>query len=205
MTSSLRIDAATLRAFITDDFPRIHRELVPSEAKGTFVVRVELRGEATFKLQIDGAKLTVTTESVAKPDAWVSLDATHAERFFHAFMKSGKVLSTPPVLLTDPRLLKNLCMASGTLAFELRDFRESPDAAPARFSIRAAVGSAAAKKTAADPADVEIQAGETTLLALASAKMAPESALADGDVQVTGKRLIAMQLALAFAPFFRKA
>ena len=205
MTSPLRIDAGTLRAFITEDFPRIHREVVPGDAKGSFVVRVELRGEATFKLEIDGPKLTVTTDVVPKPDAWVSIDAKSAEQFFHAFMKSGRVLTTPPVLLTDPRLLKNLCMASATLALDMRDFRATPESVPTRFSIRAAVGSAAAKKTAADAPDVEIQAGESTLLALASAKMAPESALSDGDVQISGKKFVAMQLALAFAPFFRKA
>ena len=71
--------------------------------------------------------------------------------------------------------------------------------------MRAAVGSAAAKKTAADPADVEIQAGEQTLLALSSAQVAPDDALANGDVQLTGKKFVAMQLALAFAPFFKKA
>ncbi|MFO0663357.1 MAG: SCP2 sterol-binding domain-containing protein [Polyangiaceae bacterium] len=204
MSSPLRIDAINLRDFIVQDFPRIHSELVPQTAQGSFVVRIELRGEGTFKLEVSGSKLTVSTQFVPRPDAWVSLDAAAADAFFSAFLKSGKVLSTPPVLLTDPRLLKNLCMASAHLSFELRDFREAPDAPPRKFTAEAAVGTAAAKKVAGDAADVTVRAGERTLLALASAKMAPEDALSDGDVELTGKKFVAMQLALAFAPFFKK-
>jgi hypothetical protein len=34
--------------------------------------------------------------------------------------------------------------------------------------------------------------------------LAPEEALADGDVQVRGNRMLALQLALAVAPFYPK-
>ena len=67
---------------------------------------------------------------------------------------------------------------------------------------RLAVG-APARKIDPDP-DVTIEVSLATVERILDGKLGPEEALADGDVRVTGKRLVAGQLAFALAPLFPK-
>jgi putative sterol carrier protein len=53
-----------------------------------------------------------------------------------------------------------------------------------------------------DDADVTVEARFATIERVLCGELAPEDALADGEVTVRGNRLLAMQLALAVAPFY---
>jgi putative sterol carrier protein len=65
-------------------------------------------------------------------------------------------------------------------------------------------GFGAATRRGIDPedADVTVEARLATIERVLGGDLAPEDALADGDVTVRGNRLLAMQLALAVAPFY---
>jgi putative sterol carrier protein len=63
---------------------------------------------------------------------------------------------------------------------------------------------APARKRAPDP-DVVIETSLATYVRMLAGELGPEDALVDGDVRVDGKRLLAVQLAFAVAPFFPRA
>ncbi|MGC4079458.1 MAG: SCP2 sterol-binding domain-containing protein [Rubrivivax sp.] len=103
--------------------------------------------------------------------------------------------------MSDPRILKRVKMVTGTIELAMRDFDDGTGAR--RASLVVSVG-APAKKVEPDP-DVVVETSMTTYMRLLGAQMGPEDALSDGDVKVTGKRLVAMQFAFAVAPLFPRA
>jgi putative sterol carrier protein len=100
------------------------------------------------------------------------------------------------VLMSDPRVLKRLSMVNGRVELALADFEGG------RVSMVAGFGDAAKRGIDVDDPDVVIEAKMRTFEKLLEGKLAPEEALADGDVVQRGKKMIAMQLALAIAPFY---
>jgi hypothetical protein len=106
------------------------------------------------------------------------------------------------VMLGDPRVLKRIKMVTGAVELAIRDFEEPGGAGGGarRVALAIALG-APAKKL--DPApDVVIETSMKTYLRLLDGTMGPEDALADGDVSVKGRRMLAMQLAFAIGPLF---
>jgi putative sterol carrier protein len=90
-------------------------------------------------------------------------------------------------------------MAHGRIEIALRDFEGE------RMSVVLGFGSAARRRIDPDDADVVVEAGMDTVERMLAGTLAPEDALADGDVRVRGNRMLALQLALAVAPFYPKA
>ena len=98
--------------------------------------------------------------------------------------------------MSDPRVIKRVAMASGRV--ELATTDENGD----RMAVVFGFGAAARRDIDPDEADVVIETQLATIDRVLRGELAPEDALADGGVTLRGNRLLAMQLALAVAPFY---
>jgi putative sterol carrier protein len=87
-------------------------------------------------------------------------------------------------------------MANGRIELALADV------AGERLALVFGFGDAARKEIDAERADAVVETRVATLERIARGELGPEEALADGDVRVRGNRFLAMQLALAVAPFY---
>jgi putative sterol carrier protein len=85
-------------------------------------------------------------------------------------------------------------MASGKIELALVDLDGE------RVAMTVAFGAAAKKTIDPDDPDVTIEATVAVFEEILAGKLAPEEAIAEGRVTVKGKKLLAMQMALALAP-----
>jgi hypothetical protein len=198
----------TVESLFTDVYPALHRKLVSdtSAAKGealTSVVRLE-GGGPSYTIVIRGKDIDVTEGEAEGAPLWVALDRDVVERFLEDFMGpknyAPKMALTagaaPLVLLSDPRVMRRLAMVSARVALALTDFEGE------RVSLVCGSGDVAKKGIDPDDPDVIIEATMDTLQRLVGGQLSPEEALADGHVAQRGKRFVAMQYALALAPFY---
>ncbi len=198
----------TLSTLITEVVPAAHARLVPlSAGKEPFVCAFELDGEGCWVITLNGAEMRVSKGDEKTPNARIRAKAsdvgaflddwTGPQRFVPKIRPEGDLL-----MLSDARVLKRVKMLNGTIELALVDFDDGKGAPPRRVAISISVGGPAKK---VDPdADVVIETSMSTYLRLLAGGLGPEEALADGDVKVSGKRLIAMQFAFAVAPLFPK-
>jgi putative sterol carrier protein len=190
----------TLDSLVTDVLPKAHAKL--AKGKGRFRGVIRFEGGPSYTVDVDGTKLEARKGEETGAQAWLVTRAATAEKFLADWMGpqrfAPKVAAAQFVLLTDPDVLKRVAMVEGKIELALRDFEG------ARAGMTFALGSAA--KKAIDPEDpgVVVEASVAVLERMLAGKLSPEEALADGDVTVRGKRLVAMQLAFALAPFFPK-
>lgn len=197
-------DGTTVETLLTQVVPAAHARLVPSSAgREPFRAAIEIGGLASFVVSLDGPSMTVAKGEEKNVDARLRFHARDAEAFLADWTGEKRLVpkAKPPgdlLLLSDPRILKRLKLATGAIELALRDF--DGDGGPRRASISVALG-ATAKKADPDP-DAVIETSMKTYLRLLSGGLGPEEALADGDVTVKGKRFVAMQLAFAVAPLF---
>jgi putative sterol carrier protein len=87
-------------------------------------------------------------------------------------------------------------MASGRV--ELASLDEKGE----RMAVVFGFGAAARRGIDPEDADVVVETQLATIERVLRGELAPEDALADGAVTVRGNRLLALQLALAVAPFY---
>ncbi len=190
----------TLESLFLDVLPKAHAQMVPPDAGGRFVAVQEVRGFATYTLDIRGNVLTVTEGAADKPDFWMTVAEAHAQLFLDDWMGPKKLApKTFPkelVAISDPRILKRLAMVSAKAELALVDLDGE------RVGLVAASGAAAKKAIDEDAPDVVLEATAATFVRLVEGTLPPEDAIADGAVTVRGKKLLAMQYALAFAPFY---
>ena len=99
--------------------------------------------------------------------------------------------------MSDPRVVKRVAMANGR-PIELAVKDDDGE----RLAIAFGFGDAARKSIDPDDADVVVETRLGTLERVLRGELGPEDALADGDVKVRGNRFLAIQLALAVAPFY---
>ncbi len=197
----------TLDALVTTVIPEAHARLVPASAgKEPFACVVELEPDLSWLVTLDGQKMTARAGSEKNVDARIRSRRAWAEAFLADWTGEGKLVPKGPppegaILISDPRALKRLRMVTGVVELALRDF-DADGEPPRRVSMTVAVGGPA-RKVEPDP-DVVIETGSATYLRVLSGELAPEDALADGDVTVTGKRLVAMQFALALSALVPK-
>jgi hypothetical protein len=196
----------TVRALVTDVIPRAHAELVPKSAgPETFRAVIAIDRGPSFTADVRAGAIDVREVEEKKVDFWITFDEPVAARFL-ADWSSTKALApkfAPPgdvKLLTDPRVLKRLAMVSGKVEIALADF--PGEDGPERVAMTIASGAAAKKTIDRDDPDVVVEATMSAFLRLLDGTLAPEEAIADNHVSVRGKRLVAMQFALALAPFF---
>jgi hypothetical protein len=191
----------TLASLVTEVLPAAHRKL--AKGKGRFRAVVRFEGGASYTADIDGGDVTIREGEEAGAHAWIVTRSSTAELFLADWMGARRFVprlgdGMPFVLLSDPDVLKRLVLVEGKIELALSDFEGG------RVGMTVALGSAA--KKAIDPEDphVTVDASVAVFERLLAGTLSPEAALADGDVGVRGKRLVAMQLAFALAPFFPK-
>jgi hypothetical protein len=199
----------TLEKLVTDVVPAAHARLVPQSAgREPFTCAIELEGGGAWIVTLDGPKMTVRAGEEKAPDVRIRARAEDAQAFLDDYMGEKRFApkthrasagSGNAVMLSDPRVLKRLKMVNGAIELAIVDFTDGASA-PRRAFLAAAIGGPA-KKIEPD-ADVTVEVTMETFLRLAAGGATPEEALADGDVPVKGKRLVAMQMAFALAPLF---
>jgi putative sterol carrier protein len=118
-------------------------------------------------------------------------DALGARRLVPRFEPAGGVAA-----ISDPRIVKRVAMASGRIELAVTD--EDGE----RLALVFGFGDATRKAIDPEDADVVVETSLVTLERVLRGELGPEDALADGDVKVRGNRFLAMQLALAVAPFY---
>lgn len=189
----------SLETLMRELLPRAHRE--HARGPGQYQVVTSFDGGPAFTLDIDGTEIDVREGAAARPHVSLSSHATTAAHFLDDWSTTRNFLPKFPMppdlrIVTDAALLRRLALVNGSVELALVDF------APGRASMVVACGQAAAKAGA--PADVIMEATMSVFERLLSGALRPDHALLDAGVTLRGKRLVAMQFALALAPFFPK-
>jgi putative sterol carrier protein len=193
----------TLDSLFREVLPKAHAQMVPASApRDRFVVVQKVSGFETFTLEIRGPEMKVSPGATDRPDFWVLTPRENVELFLDDWLGPKKLVPKrvpkEMVSISDPRILKRLALVSAKAELALTDLEGR------RVALVAASGGAAKKHIEEDDPDVVLEAGAATFMRLVEGTLPPEEAIADGAVAVRGKRLLAMQLALAFAPFYPK-
>jgi len=193
-------EGATLRSLVTEVFPQTHAKLVPASAgNAAFTIVLALEGEGSFTARVSGSSVVVRDEEARERNVWISGNARHADRFLEDWKTERRFVpkfapAGDVVLMSDPRVLSRLVMASGKIELALVDLDGE------RVAMTVAFGAAAKKTIDPDDPDVTIEATVAVFEEILAGKLAPEEAIAEGRVTVKGKKLLAMQMALALAP-----
>jgi putative sterol carrier protein len=185
----------TIRSLIESVVPALHAQLVAGDAPAdALVVTVRIDGAGSWTVHIRGQEMRVVEGEAERPTLWLCTTARAVEVFLEDAAGPRRVGSA--TVLSDPRLVRRAAMAHGRIELALRDLDGE------RLSIVFGFGHAARKRIDPDDADVVVEAGLGTIERMLAGTLAPDEALADGDVQVRGNRMLALQLALAVAPFY---
>lgn len=199
----------TLHSLFTDVVPAAHAKLVAAgDDARSFCAVIAVDGGASFRAEIRGAHMDVRDGEEAdrkRIDFWMTFDEEVAQAFLDDWTGPQRFAPSfaPPgdlKLLTDPRVLRHLAMVSGKVELALTDF--PLDGESSRIAMTIASGAAAKRTIDRDDPDVIVEATTEAFLRLLAGKLTPEEAIVDNHVTVRGKRLVAMQFALALAPFF---
>ena len=194
----------TVQSFVESVVPAMHARLVPADVSGEpFTVAVRIGDGESWTVHIRGCQMRVEAGEADRPTLWLFTttraverfleDATGARRLLPKFVPVGGPAGA--AVLSDPRVVRRVAMANGRMELAVIDDGE-------RLAIVLGFGTATRKRIDPEDADVVIEAGIGTLERVLAGALAPEDALADGDVRVRGNRLLALQLALAVAPFY---
>jgi putative sterol carrier protein len=192
----------TIQSLVESVVPALHARFVSGDAPTeAFTVAVRIDDAGSWTVHICGREMRVVEGEAEKPTLWLFTtaravemfleDAAGPQRFLPKFDPAGGT-----TILSDPRLVKRAAMAHGRIELALREIEGE------RVSIVFGFGHAARKRIDPDDADVVVEAGLATVERMLAGGLAPEDALADGDVSVRGNRMLALQLALAIAPFY---
>ncbi|WP_394826632.1 SCP2 sterol-binding domain-containing protein [Pendulispora albinea] len=202
----------SVESFFEQVLPDAHRALVPADASaGELAVGVHIEGAplgSGYFCAIRGREISVKQmRDEESAHLWLTVDAPGLafflddlggeRRFAPSFVPAQGVK-----LITDPRILKRLVQASGTIELRLLDLEIGRKIEPVGLRVSAAGGKKHGLKTSA--ADAEIETKVSVFEKLLAGKLAPDEAIADSHVAVRGKKLVAMQFAFALAPFFPK-
>jgi putative sterol carrier protein len=192
----------TIESLVTEVVPALHARMVSADAPAdVFVVTVRVDGRGDWTVTIRGSEMKVAEGAAPRPTLWIHTtersaerfleDATGPKRFLPKFAPIGGVGT-----MSDPRVVKRVAMASGRIELAVSDVEGE------RMAIVFGFGDAARKDIDPEDADVVVETRLTTIERVLGGELGPEEALADGDVKVRGNRFLAMQLALAVAPFY---
>ncbi len=193
----------TLDSLFAEVFPKAHAQMVPPSAgNDRFVAVHEVTGFKTFTFEIRGQELRVREGDAENPHVWVVVEKSAADLFLTDWLGPKNLVpkNVPKdiVAITDPRIMKRLALVSAKAELALTDLDG------ARVTLTAAFGTAAKKHRDAHDPDVVLEASTRIFTRLLEGTLPPEEAIAEGHVTVRGKRLLAMQLAFALAPFYPK-
>ena len=201
----------TVETLITRAIPELHARLVGSAMSGAlseerFVVNVQIGDRANWALHIRGPAMLVGEGHESNPTLWMYASEDSAARFLEDALGPRRLLPPAParaahggdvVTLSDPRVVRRVAMANGRVELAVID------EAGGRISVVFGFGNAARRPIRPDRPDTVVEAQLPALQRVLRGEQGPEEALASGDVSVRGSRLLAVQLALAIAPFRR--
>ncbi len=192
----------TIRSLIEAVAPALHARLVPEDAPSeALTVNVRIEDAGSWTVHIRGREMRVAPGEADRPTLWLFTTARSVELFLEDATGPQRLAprfqsSATPTVLSDPRLVRRAAMAHGRIELALRDFEGE------RLAVVFGFGHAARKRIDPDDADVVVEAGLGIVERMLAGTLAPDAALADGDVEVRGNRMLALQLALAIAPFY---
>jgi putative sterol carrier protein len=196
----------TLKSLVESLIPAMHAQLVPAGAPPhetfTVVVRVERGGSWTATIR--GPEMRIVEGESESPTLWLFTTDRTVDRFLEdakgpqRFLPKFEPVPGPSgaSVLSDPRVVRRVAMADGRIELALRE--EDGE----RLAIVFGFGKAARKRIEPEDAEVVIETGTGTLECVLAGSLAPSDALVDGNVKVRGNRFLALQLALALAPFY---
>lgn len=192
----------TIPSLMETVVPALHARLVPEDAPSdALTVNVRIEDAGSWTVHIRGREMRVTPGEADRPTLWLFTTARSVELFLEDAAGPQRLAprahpSAAPTLLSDPRLVRRAAMAHGRIELALRDIDGE------RLAVVFGFGHAARKRIDPDDVDVVVEAGLATIQRMLAGTLAPDEALADGDVEVRGNRMLALQLALAIAPFY---
>ena len=187
----------TLRTLVEVLIPEDHAAHVPADA-GDATVSYRFAGGSSYSLQASGSRLTVTeTSRVETAPLMLSVPEATAQLFLDDWLGPQKLAPQfePRGLasITDARLLRRVSAVKGCISLTLDDFEGK--------SATLLVASGPDASLYDDP-DVSIHIKLPAFLRILAGKLGPDEAIAEGHVTLTGKKLVAMQFALALVPYF---
>ena len=195
----------SLETLLGEVVPALHARLVPPDAPLVpLAIAVRIEGRGDWNVSICGPTMTAApgaaVAAAAPPDLWLHATDRAVEVFLQDVTGPRRLLPTfAPVggvaTMSDPRVLKRVAMANGRVELAVVYGRER---------IALIVGAGSACRRAIEPVrpDVSIETDIATFERVLRGELGPADALVEGAVTVRGNRLLAMQLALAVAPFF---
>jgi putative sterol carrier protein len=195
----------TVHSLVESVVPAFHAQLVPEDASvEPLAVAVRIGEAGSWTVRIRGREMSVVPGEVPSPTLWLFTTVRAVERFLEDATGPRRLLPKfEPVggpagvaALSDPRVVRRVAMANGRMELALRDDDGE------RLALVMGFGAATRKPIDPDEADVVIETDMATLERVLAGTLAPEDALVDGGVRVRGNRMLALQLALAIAPFY---
>jgi hypothetical protein len=196
----------TIESLVTEVIPAAHARLAGESARGdAFAVALRIDGCGSWTVRIRGREMRVDVGEEPRPTLWMYMTREMANRFLQDALGPRRLvpqarphLVHPGGVLTmsDPRVLKRVAMASGRIELAVLDEDGG------RLAIVFGFGDATRRPIDPEDPDTVAEAPIATLECVLRGERGPEEALASGDVTVRGSRLLALQLALAVAPFY---
>jgi hypothetical protein len=187
----------TLRSLIEQLLADDHAANVPKSA-GDATLSVRLVGGPTYAFAVNGDRLRVRETSRVEPaPLLLSFEESTAQLFLDDWLGAQRLAPSfePRGLtsVTDPRLIRRFAAIKGVLELTLDDFEGQS------VSMIVAAGPDASLY---DDPDARVRIKMPAFERLLAGTLRPDEAIADGHVLLSGKKLVAMQFALALVPYF---
>jgi hypothetical protein len=198
----------TIESLVTDLIPDLHeRMVVDGGPTDVFTIAIRIDGRGSWTARIRGREMDVDEGEIERPTLWMYTTESMAERFLADALGPKRLLPKPRdaapasgvLTMTDPRVLQRIALASGRIELAVLDEEGE------RIAVVLGFGDAARRPIAPEAPDTVAEAPLATLEAILRGALGPEEALSGSDVTIRGSRLLALQLALALAPFYPAA
>jgi putative sterol carrier protein len=194
----------TVQDLVTEVIPALHARLVGDGAPDDALsVAVRIEGCGSWTARIRGRQMLVEVGEETRPTLWMYTTERSALRFLEDALGPKRFLpkitnGLGVLTMSDPQVIKRVAMANGRIELAVRD----DDGA--RLAVVFGFGSAARRPIDPERPETIAEATMTTLERSLGGELGPQEAISSGQVTVRGSRLLAMQLALAVAPFWAK-
>lgn len=196
-----------VEALLEEILPAAHARLVSDDGDEEHRAVLRVTGGPSYTLEIRGRRASAARGEEGAPAVWVVAPREALERFLEDWATARRfVPRVDPsgfVMLTDPRVLRRVARVSGRLQLAIADFPLG-DGRTERVAMTVGAGPAARQRIDVEEPDAVVEATTATVERVLSGALSPEDAIGGGHVKLTGKRLVAMQFALAIAPLFAK-
>jgi hypothetical protein len=199
---------STIESLVTHVIPEMHRRMVDEGGPAdVFTVVIRIEGRGSWTARICGSSMRVHEGEEGRPTLWMYTTEVMAQRFLSDALGPKRLLAKLPAgnaargvrTMSDPRVIKRLALASGRIELAV------VDEAGQRIAILLGFGDAARRPIAHENPDTVAEAPLAILEAMLRGEHGPEETLSDPSVTMRGSRLLALQLALAVAPFLPAA